>query len=628
MSTLSDSPTPAGLAAGSSRLVSAAVVLALLYLGRDVLIPFALAIMLSLLLAPAARALRRIGVGRIWSVLATVLTLVLVMSAVAGALAIEVLRVAESLPQYQANVQRKLDQVDALTAGRLRVLTSEASRLIDVRTPSNPAATAMPVPEQGQANPGRVERRQSESSAVQLRQLLSSAWKPVQMMGIVLLVLVFVLLEHESLRDRFIRLVGTTDIRATTLALTDAGERLSRFFVSQFAVNLAFAAATWLSLSLLHIPQAMLLGTLAGVLRFVPYVGVGIAAIISTALAFAVDPGWSMAAGALGTFVVLDVVAGQLLEPQLYGHATGLSPLAVVIATIFWSSLWGPLGLILSTPLTLCLVVAGRHTKALGMLDLLLSDARALTLPQRFYQRAVSGDPHEIIADARAFLKNDSLAAYCDRVLIPALHLARLDDGRSGGDNGQSSRIRTVIVDVVAALSGAGPKLPRRRHRGSVLENIDPARWLRQQREQVSGRWQGPLGVPAGSVVICLGMGTAADDLAAEMLVRLLRSQKVDARHFSSAEVEAGLPAGANADGVCSVYLMSAFPGPERERSAWLIERVRRLLPQSRVIEVFFPGVGVLPEVGEGSGHADATADSLVQAVQLHESGRHAHRNA
>jgi hypothetical protein len=348
-------------------------------------------------------------------------------------------------------------------------------------------------------------------------------------------------------------------------------------------------------------------------------VGVGIAALLATALAFAVDPGWSLAAMTLGVFILLDIVAGQLLEPHLYGHATGLSPLAVVVGTIFWSALWGPVGLILSTPLTLCLVVAGRHMKSLGTLELLLSDGRALTLPQRFYQRALSGDPHEIVADARAFLKKDSLAAYCDRVLIPALHLAQLDVDKGATSAEQHARIRSVIVDVVAALSSS-LKLPRMRYRGSVLDNVDPGRWLRQQREQVSGRWQGPIGVPPGSVVICAGLGSPADDLAAELLVRLLRIQKIDARHFSPADVDGGLPPGAGPDGVSIVYLVSAFPGPERERADSISERIRGLLPLSSMVRVFCPGVTALPEAadnGAGAGSGDDTANSLVQAIQI-----------
>jgi hypothetical protein len=319
----------------------------------------------------------------------------------------------------------------------------------------------------------------------------------------------------------------------------------------------------------------------------------------------------------LAIFILLDIVVGQLVEPHLYGHATGLSPLSVVVAAIFWSSLWGPIGLILSVPLTLCLVVAGRHIQALGILELLLSDAQALTLPQKFYQRALSGDSLEIITAAREFLKRKSLAEYCDAVVIPALHLARLDADTLPTSEDQQLRIRRVMVEVVAALSSDGLELPRRRYKGSVLDHSTPGHWLRRQREQVSGRWQGPLGVPPGSVVISLGLGSSADDLVAELLARLLLCQKIDARHFSTGELDTGLPAGADPSGVSMVYLISAFPGPERECADAVRRQVRGLFPYAHVVRVFCPGVAALADRSESAGHANHTASSLVQAMQM-----------
>ena len=467
-------------------------------------------------------------------------------------------------------------------------------------------------------DPALLEPRDVPPQPLQLMgKLLKSAWGPIQATGIVLLVLIFVLLEHESLRDRIIRIAGATDIRSTTAALNDAGERLSRLFVSQLAVNLVFAVTITVALSVLRVPQAILCGTLAGVMRFVPYVGVGIAALFAIALAFAVDPGWSLALSTLGVFILLDIVAAQLLEPHLYGHTTGLSPLSVVVAAIFWSSLWGPVGLVLSTPLTLCLLVAGRHVKALNILEFLLGDVQPLTLPQNFYQRALSADPHEIIANARAFLKRDSLATYCDRVLLPALHLAQLDAEPGATNENQQVKIRRVIVDVLTAVGSDSLKLPRRRHRGSVLEYVSAGRWLRQEREGSSGRWQGPLGVPPGSVVICSGLGSSSDDLAAELLVRMLRTQSIDARHFSSGDINLGLPAGAEPDGVSIVYLVSAFPSSERARANSISKQVAELLPRAYIVRVFCPGVAALSEPGNGASNTEPTVNSLGQAIEF-----------
>jgi predicted PurR-regulated permease PerM len=391
----------------SSRIMTAGVILALLYLARSVLIPLALAIMLSLLVAPLIRALRQLRIGRASSVLVAVAALTVLSVGVAAALGTQILHIAESLPQYESNVQRKLKTLEEVALGPIIRLTNETSRLTGIHQ----SAVTLPVSardserSQPGAAPGAAVLPPPEFESHPLLlvwKLLTTVWHPIQFAGIVLLVLVFVLLEYESLRDRFIRVAGATDIRSATLALNDAGDRLSRYFVSQFAVNLAFGLAIWMSLSMLRLPQALLCGILAGVMRFVPYVGVAIAALFAAVLALAVDPGWSLALSGLGVFILLDIVVGQLVEPHLYGHATGLSPLSVVVGAIFWSWLWGPAGLILSTPITVCLLVAGRHMKGLGVLELLLGNSTPLTLPQKFHQQgARSGDPDEIIADAQ-----------------------------------------------------------------------------------------------------------------------------------------------------------------------------------------------------------------------------------
>ena len=613
---MSTKEAPGWLRHHTSRIMSAAVVLALLYLGRTVLIPLALAIMLSLLVAPLVRALRRLGVGRTSSVLVCVVVLTVSGLGIAVALGTQVLRIGEGLPQYESNIQGKLKTLEEMIVGPLLRLNDETSWLIDVRESAGHARDlGRPLPASAPSVAAH-EPLAFGSHPVQLMwKLLTSIWGPLQFAGIVLLVLIFVLLEHESLRDRFIRIAGASDIRSATLALNDAGDRLSRYFVSQFMVNLAFGLAIWASLSLLRLPQALLCGILAGVMRFVPYVGVGMVALFAAVLALAIDPGWALALSTLAAFILLDIVVGQFAEPHLYGHATGLSPLSVVVAAIFWSWLWGPAGLILSTPLTLCLLVVGRHMKGFGVLELLLGNSQPLTLPQRFYQRALSADPHEIIANARTFLKNDSLAAYCDRVMIPALHLARLDADAGATTGDQQLKIRRAIIDVVVALSGNSLKLLHR-HRGAVLDEVNPGRWLRQKREQLTGKWQGPLGVPRGSIVICMALGSPADELATELLVRLVCGEKIDARHFSSADIDAGLPPGADPDGVAVVFLVSAFPSPERERADSISRRVHEFLPQANVIRVLCPGVGALSKSSD-KGIAEPTAGSLGEAVQI-----------
>jgi predicted PurR-regulated permease PerM len=597
-------------------IIAFATVLALLHFGRDVLIPFTVALILSLLIAPLVRRLRRIGFGRVPSVLVAVLISAFVVTAAAGVLGTQVLHMAASLPQYEKTIQQKLRNLDDMTVGRFNALTSEASRLID----SHPLSVGSPVPsgtDSSGAVPIPVELHQPRPAPLQIiAKVLASVWVPIEYTGIVLVVLVFVLLEHEALRDRFIRVAGGTNIRLTTLALNDAGERLSRFFVSQFAVNLCVGAVIGLGLAVLGVPQATLWGALATLLRFVPYVGVWLAALLPCALAIAVVPGWSLALSTLGLFIVVELIAAQVVEPHLYGRTTGLSPLSVVVAAIFWSALWGPIGLVLSTPLTLCLLVIGRHIRALSFLELLLGDTQALTLPQKFYQRALSRDADEILVDARAFLKRNSFAAYCDLVLMPALHLGFLDHELGAISRDQQLKIRDLLVAIVSALSGEPKRL--RRHRLSVLDDEDPGRILRLHREQLTGRWQGPVVVPPGSILLCLGLGSPADTIAAELLVRALREQGLDARHVSMEDLDAeSRPPGADPAAIAIAYMVSAFPSAERERSEQTNDRVRRHLPNARVVSVFLPGISIQDELPPRVGNSDHAVSSFVEAAEL-----------
>src|SRR5271168_2828501 len=597
--TLDPDSTAASAGDRALGIIATATVLGLLYFARDILVPVTLAFILSLLIAPLVRALRRIGMGQTWSVLAAVLMLAVSFGAVATVIGSQLVGMAANLPKYERTLERKLETLNSVTVGRINAFAAQAGRAFnrheEVEQPQPQTLTApgaalpkVPIP---------VELHEAPANPLQvMEKVLGSIWVPIETAGVVLVVLVFVLLEQEALRDRFIRIAGGTDIRLTTLVINEAGDRLSRFFVSQFAVNFGVGALIWFGLSIIGLPHPLVWAALTTALRFVPYVGVWIAAFCAALLAAAVDAGWRTAFETLGLFVGVELIAAQLVEPQLYGHTTGLSPLSVVIAAIFWSWLWGPIGLIVSTPLTLCLLVAGRHIKALSLLDILLGDTQALTMPQRFYQRALSADADEIIASARVFLKRNSFANYCDLVLMPALHLARIDLQSGAISTDQQMKVRSAIVSVIAAIGGEDRGLSRRRLRTSVLDKSSAGRLLRQQRESVSGRWQGPLEVPAGSVIVCVGLGTMADDLATELLVRILRDQKIDARHMSLEDMAAVTAPEAAADAVAIVYVVSAFPSEERGRCDATAETMRAKFPKASIVAVFLPGMLLQPE--------------------------------
>jgi predicted PurR-regulated permease PerM len=571
------------------------------------------------LIAPVVRRFRRLGLGHTSSVLTAVLVFAVVFAAGAAVIGSQLVRMAGDFPQYEATIRGKLAALNELTAKRLHSLTGPADRVISEITGRKPASTPEGGVTGAATDPIAVEVHEPPPSPVQLiESVISTVWGPLETAGIVLVVLVFLLLGLEELRDRFIRIVGGSDVRGTTAAINDAGARLSKFFVSQVAVNAGIGAMIWIGALLIGLPYAILWGVLAAVMRFVPYVGIWIAALIAATLAAAVDPGWSLALMTFGLFAVVDTIAGQIVEPQLYGHTTGLSPLSVVTAAIFWSWLWGPVGLIVSTPLTICLLVAGRYCKALSVLDVLLGDTQALTLPQRFYQRALSADAPEIIASARDFLKNNSLAAYCDTVVTPAVHLAKLDLEAGAITRDQLVSLRSSVVNVIAALGGDSRKSSRRRRGTSILDDLDMGRRPRAQRERPTGKWQVPLKVRDGLIVVCVGLGSAADDLAAELLVRVLQEQNLDARHLSLDDVANALPPDATAQSASIVYLVSAFPSAERNRADVIALDMRRRYGDACIVMVLLPGV--LPQTGlppPAPASADKSAQSFGDALQI-----------
>ncbi|RDS79669.1 AI-2E family transporter [Dyella monticola] len=596
-------------------VVAIGVVLALLYFGKDVLVPVILALILGLLMAPFVRLLQKLRIGHAYAVLVAVLLLATVAAGLMTVIGSQIVHLAESLPQYERTVQAKLQFLHDVTVAHVQAMRGEAGRVINALSASSAGQA------QETAVPAYVPSTPVLSSPWDaVKRVLSSLWSPLETAGIVLVVLVFVLLEYESLRDRFIRVIGGADLRATTVAINDGGERLSRFFVSQFAVNVGVGLLIWLGLAAIGLPNALLWGALTAVLRFVPYVGVWLAALLAGLLAAAVTPGWSLLFMTLALFAVVEVVVSQWVEPQLYGHATGLSPLAVVIAAIFWSWLWGPMGLVLSTPLTLCLVVMGRHVKAFNVLGILLGDAPALTLPQRFYQRALSGDADEIIASARIFLRQRSFARYCDAVLLPALQLAQMDLAQKAIGPQQLLKARTAVVRVIETLGRESSSQPRWRRSTSVLDEDNLGRYLRQQREHSAGRWQGPLAVAPGSIVLCLGSGSSYDDVATEILVRILRHLSIDARHISMKDVEdfaAESHPEATPNAVSMLHIVNA-PGPKgRESSEAMAQEMRRRFTDVTLIAVLLPHILEIQEPAEAGPDVDRVAQSFEQAAQL-----------
>jgi predicted PurR-regulated permease PerM len=626
---VSESLTSRTLPSAVAGLVGTATVLALLYFGRDVLIPITLAFILSFLIAPFVRALRHLGLGQTTSVCTGVLVVTVTLLSIGAVIVQQVGMMGASLPKYQDTIAAKIETLDELTRGTIGSLGGPAGQLIEHFTSDSAGGSgAQPVQlsDGSMKTPVLVEIHEPALKPFQLlAKVVASVWPPLETAGIVFVVLIFVLLEHESLRDRFIRLAGGGDLRATTIAVNDAGERLSRFFISQFLVNLATGLAVWLGLSLLGLGQALLWGTMTAVLRFIPYVGVWMAALCATLLAAAVDPGWSLALMTLGLFLAVEIIVAQTIEPKLYGHTTGMSPLSVVVSAIFWSWIWGPVGLVLSTPLTLCLVVAGRYIRALKVLEIMFGELPALTMPQNFYQRALSGDAHEIITSAKRYMQHKSLAEYCDGVLLPALHLAHFDLKDSTITPDEEEKVTSSVISVIEALSG-NPKWWKKRKRSSVLAGGGIGRQLRERRISDTGEWQGSFDVPAGSVVLSIGLGTGSAELATEILVRILREQKIDARSMSYEDLDKPTPPEASPELVSVVCLVSVNPLQDCSLMTQALARMKQDLPHCKQFALLLPSpfenADLKTCVFPSADHVSRSYDDALHSLQKAMKGR------
>ena len=444
-------------------LAVAVVVIAGLYFTREVMIPITLAVLLSFVLAPLVGRLRRFGLWRVPSVLLAVVLALGIIVSLGGVIGLQVAQLANQLPTYSYTVQKKIDAVRKYTDERVASLAGALGR-------NQPAPQERPQQnaDPNAVKPTPVEVHQPESTPFELlERFLMPVVAPLGSLGIVLVVAVFILMQMEDLRDRLIRLFGSSDLHRTTAALDDAAARLSRYFLTQLAINTSFGAVIGIALYFVGVPSPILFGIIAALFRFVPYVGAIGSAALPLALAAAVDPGWTMVVETAAIFAVVELLVGQVVEPLVYGHSTGLSPVSVVVAAVFWAWLWGPVGLILSMPLTLCLVVLGRHVKHLQFIDVLLGDKPALTPAESFYQRMLAGDADEALDQAETLLKERRLLAYYDEVALPGLGMAANDSVRGVLTAEQLEHIREATTGVIMDL--AGHETPAAARPGSVL---------------------------------------------------------------------------------------------------------------------------------------------------------------
>jgi predicted PurR-regulated permease PerM len=593
------------------------VVVAALYLAREVLVPITLAVLLSFVLAPLVELLRRIYVPRVAAVLLSVVTALGIILALGGLIGMQLANLATDLPRYQHTMEEKVRAVQAITIGQLSQVVDRLGRQLP--------QSAQPAPQAGPAEPKptRVEVLQPPLSPLTLAErVLTPVLSPLATVGITFIVAIFVLLQQDDLRDRLIRLFGSSDLHRTTEAMDDAGRRLSRYFLTQLAINAGFGAVVFGGLLVIGVPSPALWAVLGALLRFVPYIGTWISGLLPIAMAAAVDPGWSMAISTLILYGVTELIAGQVIEPFLYGHSTGLSPISVVVAAIFWSWLWGPIGLILSTPLTLCLVVLGRHVPRLEFLDVMLGDRPALTPVESFYQRILAGDADEALDQAEMLLRDRSLSSYYDEVVIRGIQLATVDIARGALPMERVTTVSKTLLELIGDLASHNDREP-----DAKRSDFDPVTLPERETALPTRPVPGPDFAGDGSTppwsaaepVLCIAGRGPLDDAAAAMLTQLLGKHGVGARAVPHAAVARGNVSSldpATIAMVCICYVeISGSPSHLR----YLLRRLRQHLPGVPILVGLWPlGEQVLHDerLRRAIG-ADLTASTLTDTVNL-----------
>ncbi|HWC62590.1 MAG TPA: AI-2E family transporter [Rhizomicrobium sp.] len=547
--------------------VICAVVVSGIYFGRPVLMPLALAVLMSFALAPLVTMFRHIRLGHVPSVLLSLFFAMVLIAGLGTFVGSQLAGLARDLPSYQNNISRKIAALrgtaDGGTLSRLNrtieALGEQVSggRARPATVPAGGATEDTPVPV--------VIQRESEAPWQLAQDVLGPLLEPLGVVALVLVFVGFILLQKDDLRDRFVRLAGSRDMQRTTVALDEAASRLSRYLFLQTAINASFGLVIGGGLWLIGIPNPGLWGLIAMLFRFVPYVGVPLAFLFPAILAVAVDPNWSKLIWVMVLYGAVEPIVGQAIEPFVYGRSMGLSAVAVVVALVFWTWLWGPVGLLLSTPLTMCFVVLGRHIQSLKFLDVMFGDEPPLAMDESLYLRMLADNPSDAIQDAEEFLGDHSISAYYDEVAARALVLAQADVNRGVLDPLRQSRIRDAIKGLIANLGDHGEEAAAK-----ASAELPPA-------------WR-------GTPVLCIAGRGPLDEAAALLLTDMLAKYGIKARVVPPEGASATQIDALDVTGVQVACLSYLEPGTYKN-ARYQVRRLRKRMPEVPIISIFW-GIG------------------------------------
>jgi len=562
--------------ASSPLLTAGGIVLAIgaLYFGRDIFIPFALAILLSFALTPLVNWFRRFRLPRIAAVLVAVTLAFILIAGIAFVVGRQLIQLADNLPAYQTTITQKIRSLQQSAPGggiveKVTTTIEDLGKEIsgEERKPEEPQPGLGAGRSAQEPVTVRLEAPQTKPLEI-IRTVVGPLLAPLATAGLVVIFVIFVLLEREDLRDRFIKLAGAGDLQKSTQAINDAAARVSRYLLMQLVVNLTYGIPIGIALYFIGVPNAVLWGLLAAVLRFVPYLGPFLAALFPVALAVAVDPGWTMLFWVVGLFLLAELVSNNVIEPWLYGSSTGLSSLAIIMAAIFWTSLWGPVGLFLATPLTVCLVVIGRYVPQLEFLGVLLGSDPVLAPEERLYQRLLAGNLEEAVEIAEDYVDECSSREFYDNVAIPALRLAENDRQRSTTDTNYRRLVADTAVCVVREIED--------NVREKASSPVEPADGTSDARLPSTAAERPPS-------VLCLAGRTELDRAAAEMMAQVLEERGAGTRVLPPIAVSQGALGQLDLQGVDVVCLSYLHPQPQ-VYARYICRRLRRRAPHLKLV--------------------------------------------
>lgn len=577
---------PRHAVASLTTLATIVTVCAILYVAKDLFLPLALGMLIAFILTPVVNALRHRGLRDMPAVILTVLAAAALVGAFVLILAYQVSQIGANLPQYQGNVLTKIDTL--LEAGKDSRVISHLQGMVENISDRLAAETTAPG---DQAM--KVEVVEHTGLMDWLTGVIIPALSPVAIFGLVFVVVIFALLERAALRDRLVQLIGGTNILATSRLLAEAGARVSTYLLAQLVVNVIYAIPIWLGLWLIGVPNALFFGLVTLVMRFVPYIGSAISAVLPLVMAFAVSPDWSLVLWTAALFGVVELVTSNVIEPWFYGQRTGVSPLAVIVSAMFWTWLWGPMGLIMATPLTVCLVVIGHHVPSLRLFPIMLGDQPVLADSARLYDRLLAGQVLAFTEAATTSTAQRFLAEYYDKTAIPALALAQADSEAGLLSDYQANRIahaawtlteelESVVEDELALATETPAEGDTTLVNNGILDGI-------------------------GRRVAVMGVQTRLDDAAAQMLSQALRAEGAEALALRHRSV---LPRALGAFKPETLVLLTLDSTPPHTVDLQ-IRQLRRRLPGVRI------GVAIWAAAGEEEGSiAKRSADFVAQGME------------